>query len=1026
MAQKKPSQVAKASPTAQRKNHGLTFQEIKELTQEMAMYLSICAKQPVEIRLQGHAGLAYTHSIEDDLKKHVIPMVLNPAAIEKIRNRERAINVWWGLGAHELAHHLWPAAKYYEKAYGEGFGRLFNLIDDEQNERRGRSEHPEWGAWFQSLGPLCFPKKAVFEGNTALTGGFGEENSWIKPGGFIADQVYIKRYNQFGYFLRRHNTEPKLVKDKAVAAAMALIPARLKDLTKEELFELTRQVHETLCRGINKPEERVQFRNKPKDPTKKEGEGEGEEAKDDSENKDDKDKEGKDAKEQPKKPEDDESLKEDDENKEGEENKEDAEKKKKEDEEKAKKDAEKAKKEAEKKKKEEKEKKEKKSWDPRKLLTSKWLLIPLALFIAGWTYLFSMAGTNFWLQLFFFCFFAFCFIAGFVFLRWGAIKAFLLWMKPGGKDTIRRFFMRKSVRRYLLPPLGVLALWLVYKCTLWIGLPTTFFVLGALLFYILMKRLNKLSISGASGGLPPGRGTIWSLRLTLWLATLTILAAIGYVYFMATIGILMMIVLGMVALFTLLINVAMGGGINAVRDGKFGSGTGMRTPGFKEMLKALLVRIQQTTMAVLMIPLQLFKFLGIHSWGVIAWLFSHLWEGVKAVARVLGVILAAIWRVVAFTLSVTWRYTWWAVSISFRWTLTQILRAWWFCSPWLKRMWKYTWFRLLVIAIPVAAVIMMGYALLVWANHINFWFMIALIVLALLLLLLAFLFRKKLAKFIVNELFQPMPALMRQFIAPPLDMTTDWFLPVNNIEPAFADQAWMNAHMPEITALAAQLRPIFASCGFSDVDKEDQPEGFDLIDEIELALLGESSIFIGDETIPKASLHIEFALDCSGSMGFSSRALGPAGKFELGKLMALAVEHAVIGLPGVSAHFWGFRGNVIYDCGIPGQRRVSGLSYGGGNNDSAMLWHMGQNAARSGKKMQLLLMASDGMPAECSWLSLRNLVSRFEQEGMIPWNFGLDVIEQRAFRNFTDMVGQDKPQAIQTFGRALATLASDS
>jgi hypothetical protein len=398
---------------------------------------------------------------------------------------------------------------------------------------------------------------------------------------------------------------------------------------------------------------------------------------------------------------------------------------------------------------------------------------------------------------------------------------------------------------------------------------------------------------------------------------------------------------------------------------------------------------------------------------------------VKFVLVGIGKIIRAIWRKIAFAVTVVWRYIWWALSIAFRWVFTMVMRAWWFVSPTLKRLWKHTWFRLFVIAAIAAAIIMMGYAVLLYVAQINFWLMVLLIVLLLILLLLAFLFRKKLMKFIINEILQPMPALMRQFMAPPLDMTTDWFVPIDNVQPTFTDQAWLDRHMPEIIALAQQLRPIFANCGFSAIDREDQPDGFDLIDEIELALIGESSIFIDDETVPKASLHIEYALDCSGSMGFATRSLGPGEKFELGKLMGLAIEHAIIGLPGVTARFWGFRNNTIFDCGTPGQRRMSGLRCGGGNNDSAMLWHMGQGAARSGKNMKLLLMASDGMPAECSWLSLRNLVLRFEQAGMIPWNFGLDVIETRAFKNFTDLVGQSKPQAIQTFGRAMSTLASE-
>ena len=69
-------------------------------------------------------------------------------------------------------------------------------------------------------------------------------------------------------------------------------------------------------------------------------------------------------------------------------------------------------------------------------------------------------------------------------------------------------------------------------------------------------------------------------------------------------------------------------------------------------------------------------------------------------------------------------------------------------------------------------------------------------------------------------------------------------------------------------------------------------------------------------------------------------------------------------------------------------------------------------------------MLSDGQPSECSWLSLRNLVVKLEQEGMIPWNFALDVIRTPAFeRFFTDLVGQTKDEAVLTMGQILASIA---
>ena len=136
------------------------------------------------------------------------------------------------------------------------------------------------------------------------------------------------------------------------------------------------------------------------------------------------------------------------------------------------------------------------------------------------------------------------------------------------------------------------------------------------------------------------------------------------------------------------------------------------------------------------------------------------------------------------------------------------------------------------------------------------------------------------------------------------------------------------------------------------------------------------------------------------------------------------VRGRVQGLPGVDARFWGFTDTSIYDCGTAGEGRISGLVCAGGNNDSAMLWHMGQSAARSDKTVKLLFMLSDGQPSDCSWGSLNNLVIKFEGEGMIPWQFALDKIDDPAFqRYFTDLCGQPMAEAIMTMGRTLASLA---
>src|SRR5262249_38185592 len=239
-------------------------------------------------------------------------------------------------------------------------------------------------------------------------------------------------------------------------------------------------------------------------------------------------------------------------------------------------------------------------------------------------------------------------------------------------------------------------------------------------------------------------------------------------------------------------------------------------------------------------------------------------------------------------------------------------RFWWKVEPHLTRLWRHALFRLAVISLPLAALIVMLYAVLFTAGKTSPWLLLVLILLLLLLLLLAFLFRKKIRNFVVNELLMPMPTLMDLAMQVPLDMETEWFVQVDNVQPVEPDHQKLDGMLPEIHVLAQQLRPYLKKCGRQVVDREDQPEGYDLTDEAELALVGETSIFIDDDRVPKPSVHLEIALDCSSSMNSPTQSLGPGEKFLLGKKFALILEQAVLNLPGVSAHFWGFTHTPLY------------------------------------------------------------------------------------------------------------------
>ena len=887
---------------------GLTLEELERETGKLVSDLAFYARRPVNIQLVAGKHIAFTYGT-DKLKKP-IPVVMNPQVLENIRNKERALKVWRGIGFHELSHHLWPADEQYKAANTEGFQHLFNLVDDEQNERRGRALDPSWGACFQSVCAHIFPTRDNARVSTGLTDGGVEEK---KPWGVAADKVYSKRWGTFAYHFRRHIPG---CTDPVVAKALALIPADFKELPKEELFDLTRKIHQTLCTGIELSEQAppVEPEQQPEEEEKKEDEQEQETQED-----------------KPIFP--------------------------------------------------------SPGWNIKRLLKSKWMLVPLGLFIVGWSALFLQKDLDFWLQVALAGGMALIGITVFLFLRRSLIKSRLAALKAKGAAADKRPIKKAFIGLLCTLILSICAYLYFVKG---LRLPIEWLYTGGTvaLFAGLLHIGNKLSKHADESGKPLS----WLTYLLMTPGLLISLAGLFFVIRMYGLNWYwtgaIVSAAGFIAL--CLLSIMTGSGKSTERN---------RTYSLSE-------RVHRGSGPLMRLSLRVLSF------------FSHiLW---LLVGKPLFLVLSFLYKVIARCLL----YLWSLVTRFFRFIWHYIRRAFWKLKPYLVRWWRNPYFRLAVIAMPIAAIGIIIYALVVKAASLSWWLLTLLILLLLLLLALLYFFRRQISRFILNELFMPMPDLMQMFIQPPLDMTTDWFVQIDDVAEVEADQQVVDEILPETFALASQLRKYLVECGSALVDRDDQPDGHDLIDEAELALLGEPNIFVDDDRYTRTSVHLEVALDCSGSMASPTSSLPAGEKFRLGKLFAMVIEQAVVNLPGVSARFWGFTSDTIFDCGNAGERKISGLKCGGGNNDAAMLWKMSQSARQSGKEVKILLMLSDGQPSECSWLSLRNLVLKLEQEGMIPWNFALDVIDTPAFeRFFTDLVGQSKDEAVLTMGQTLAAIA---
>lgn len=897
---------------------GITPEELERETGKLASDLAFYARRPVNIQMVAGKHIAFT--FDTDKLKQAIPVVMNPSILEKVRNKDRAILLWWGIGRHELLHHMFPAPEQYKQAYKENFGHLFNLVDDEQNERRGRALDPSWGASFQSVCAYIFSSKDRDKVSTGIADGGKAERA---PMGMEADKVYSKRWSIFAYHFRRHIPG---CQDPVVAEALELIPGNFKDLEKDELLDLTRRIHKTLSKGIimppviepEEPEEEEKKEKKP-EPQKPE---------------EPKDKE--DGKEEPVVVRD--SV-----------------------------------------------------WSLKRLLKNKFMYASFAVFLVAWTLLFLRQGVDFWIQVAVIGTVIFIAIAAFLYMRRAYIKSLLKAaqeaLKPTAGPPIDPAKKKAAFGAFVAAVFVGIAAFLIW----WMDLGAAWFVLlGAVVWFAgTLAFANWLSERAERRQKPMNR---WSI-IPLVVMCLGSIAALLYVMQMFGMGRFWLAIAGGILMCVpfCLVLILLGSGKGSGRESTF-------MQRMKRGAGPIWAKIQDR----------------------IAFVLEAIW---KVIGPPIVAVTGGIWR---FFRGIA-VYCWTQIVNFAKWIWYWCRRTYWAVSPHVIRLWRNPYFRLALIALPLAAILCILYAIAVKAVAVSWWLLALLILLLLVLLALLWIFRKQISKFILSELFMPMPDLMSFFIQPPLDMTTDWFVQIDDVVQVEPNQEVIDELIPETYALAEQLRKYLAECGSALVDKEDQPDGHDLTDEAELALIGESAIFVEDERYPKASVHLEIALDCSSSMNSATLTLAAGEKFRLGKLFAMVLEQAVINLPGVSARFWGFTSDKIYDCGVAGERRISGLVCNGGNNDAAMLWKMGQSAKDSGKDVKILLMLSDGQPSECSWLSLRNLVLKFEQEGMIPWNFALDVIRTPAFeRFFTDLVGQTKDEAVLTMGQILASIAAES
>lgn len=184
----------------------------------------------------------------------------------------------------------------------------------------------------------------------------------------------------------------------------------------------------------------------------------------------------------------------------------------------------------------------------------------------------------------------------------------------------------------------------------------------------------------------------------------------------------------------------------------------------------------------------------------------------------------------------------------------------------------------------------------------------------------------------------------------------------------------------------------------------------------DLALLGKPNALVHSEEVHAPDAYVGLLIDKSGSMRSGDR-MPTARRF--GVLLAEAAR----GLRGIEGHVNSFDGDTFYRLGDFQRHAISRLEADGGNNDAGGLLLAAQQALASRRKNRLIVMISDGLPAECSVAALRNLVSVLERRyGIACAQVAVAPISEVCFPSFLDVSALPTSDAVRQFGRLVARL----
>ena len=215
------------------------------------------------------------------------------------------------------------------------------------------------------------------------------------------------------------------------------------------------------------------------------------------------------------------------------------------------------------------------------------------------------------------------------------------------------------------------------------------------------------------------------------------------------------------------------------------------------------------------------------------------------------------------------------------------------------------------------------------------------------------------------------------------------------------------------------LRAYFGQLSAREVEEYGSRRGrrFDMaqVKKAALAMTPNLLVHSRDEINPNA--YIGILIDRSGSMEGEG--------IELARKFGALIAESGKGLRGLQGHVSAFDDDTFYMLGDFQRNAIASLEAGGGNNDSGALMKAAELALQSRKRNKLLVMISDGSPAQCTFESLKNLVRRLTLEkGIICAQVAVEEMEEIAFPHFVDLSLYPTDEAVARFGRLLIKLTT--